>query len=412
MYRVVIIISVLLVTGMLHSIIGQNQALTSYQDDITHILSLEDQADKIYQLSLFSERFKQFLANKSCCKERLPEGKMQFEKTKGNEYQLFYYTYFKNSAIQKVDWYIRYKIEDRVFVHFFQNEFEEEQIKDDIILKLYDRHHNGERSFEVAFKKAHNPIDFYKVRDLKLKCLFEQVPEYENNAERLEVNKQILQRLNLIWEKAESFDDPLIEFDRMKTIFSPKKEVKICTYNLPLSEFEQLFQGAIIKKEGKNKVNVFPLTDVSGKIRSPERASLSNKKWYGAVYLNIIENSYKGKVYYTLLGHKGHNDFTKKRVVDVLWFAGNKPRFGAAIFKNGRYTYNRLIFEYSAGATMVLQYDAKKKMIVMDNLEPSEPFYRGVYRYYGPDFSYNGYKFEKGKWLLYKDIDLRNPKAN
>jgi hypothetical protein len=51
-------------------------------------------------------------------------------------------------------------------------------------------------------------------------------------------------------------------------------------------------------------------------------------------------------------------------------------------------------------------------MIVMDNLVPSDPNYKGVFRFYGPDFSYNGYKFEKGKWVLYNNIDLRNPKSN
>jgi len=95
--------------------------------------------------------------------------------------------------------------------------------------------------------------------------------------------------------------------------------------------------------------------------------------------------------------------------VDVLWFAGNKPRFGAPIFKNDRYTYNRLVFKYSHGANMLLRYDPKKKMIVMDNLEPSDAMYKGVYRFYGPDFTYNGYKFEKGKWVLYKNVDVRNP---
>ena len=46
---------------------------------------------------------------------------------------------------------------------------------------------------------------------------------------------------------------------------------------------------------------------------------------------------------------------------------------------------------------MMLRYDDKLKMIVFDHLSPSKPSYEGKYQYYGPDFSYDGLIFEKGK---------------
>jgi len=49
-------------------------------------------------------------------------------------------------------------------------------------------------------------------------------------------------------------------------------------------------------------------------------------------------------------------------------------------------------------------------MIVFDHLSPSKPSLVGVYEFYGPDFSYDGYKFEKGMLELYPDIDIRNIK--
>jgi hypothetical protein len=58
---------------------------------------------------------------------------------------------------------------------------------------------------------------------------------------------------------------------------------------------------------------------------------------------------------------------------------------------------------------MMLRYDLNAKMIVMDNLSPSEYFFQNDLRYYGPDSSHNGLKFEKGKWIYYKEMDLRNP---
>jgi hypothetical protein len=31
-----------------------------------------------------------------------------------------------------------------------------------------------------------------------------------------------------------------------------------------------------------------------------------------------------------------------------------------------------------------------------------------MYQLYGPDLSYDGLKFEKGLWILQRDIDVRN----
>jgi len=47
-------------------------------------------------------------------------------------------------------------------------------------------------------------------------------------------------------------------------------------------------------------------------------------------------------------------------------------------------------------------------MIVFDHLSPSRPEFKDMHQYYGPDFSYDGLRFESGQWVLVKDLDLRN----
>jgi hypothetical protein len=32
----------------------------------------------------------------------------------------------------------------------------------------------------------------------------------------------------------------------------------------------------------------------------------------------------------------------------------------------------------------------------------------GKYEFYGPDFTYDGLKFEKGVWIHYQNIDITN----
>jgi len=247
--------------------------------------------------------------------------------------------------------------------------------------------------------------------DILANCWFENLFIQESDAAKDSINSILLTRLNKLWKNPVLFESELTGLNRMKTILSDDKKVKISTYNIEKEGFKHEFYGAVLTKT-QGAVQVYNLNDASDDIRSPERASLNEKKWYGAIYLDIIEAKIKDKTYYTLLGYKGHDEFVKTRLLDVLIIQNNRLRFGAPVFKVDRLTRNRMIYKYSAGATMMMRYDDKMKMIVMDNLEPTESFYRGVYRFYGPDFSYNGFKFQKGHWEFIDQIDLRNPKIH
>jgi hypothetical protein len=268
----------------------------------------------------------------------------------------------------------------------------------------------NETSFETKeFNVLNGKQKLIHVLDVETKCLFEQLQFLKTDQQKDSLNLLLEQRLNKLWGNVHLFEDSFSGIKRMKTIHSDDGKVKICTYNIQKSNFTQQFYGAVILKDN-GMVSVLPLTDETDKIRSPERSTLSNKKWYGAIYIDLIENSSGNKTYYTLIGYKGHDEFVKKRVLDVMMVQNGRLRFGAPIFKTDRISRNRVVFQYSAKATMMLRYDSKAKVIVFDNLVPADPMYRGVFHYYGPDFSYNGFKFTKGVWELKKEIDLRNPK--
>ena len=49
-------------------------------------------------------------------------------------------------------------------------------------------------------------------------------------------------------------------------------------------------------------------------------------------------------------------------------------------------------------------------MIVLDHIAASDPRYEGIYEFYGPDFSIDGYKFKQGKLRYSSDIDLHSPR--
>ena len=165
-------------------------------------------------------------------------------------------------------------------------------------------------------------------------------------------------------------------------------------------------------RRNDDKISVVPLIDRSDELKTPERARSSAEKWYGALYTDLVETRFKNKTFYTLLGFKTNDGLVKTRVIDAMSFQGDKISFGLPQFKQEAKTLYRHIFKYASGANMMLRYDDKLKMIVFDHLAPADPLLSGQYQYYGPDFSYDGYRFEKGNWFLQTDIDLRNPKTN
>lgn len=131
--------------------------------------------------------------------------------------------------------------------------------------------------------------------------------------------------------------------------------------------------------------------------------------WTGCVYYKILLSKYKNKTNYVLLGWAPHNQLSTRKIIESLSISSSRIQFGVPIFKTGSKPRPRMIFEYSYKATMSLNYNNEKKMIVFDNLSSSDPRpeMKTVYSTYGPDMSYNGLKFEKGFWVLYKDIDIR-----
>jgi len=400
-----------LMFGLRHDLLAQT-GIDDYSKNLAEILSIGDVNEQKYRLAIFNREFNAWLENNSEVND--VEKPIKLTVSEDKKYSVFYYVVRDPQSMEYV-FFVKYRdgLSD-VQVHQFMQKIKpgpkESEKMSHPAMELVSKMTGGTKMYEVLFKDESSTVIWDKYLDMELKCMFEELGKLKDDEYKKELNRQVINRLNILWSTPQTFGEDFSGLGRMKTLFSSDGKVKICTYGITFSDYSNLFSGAVVVKENKGPVKVFLLRDKTDEIRFPERASLNEKKWYGAIYLDVIENQYQKKTYYTLPGYKGNDEFVKTRVVDVLWFAGGKPHFGAPIFKQDRYTYDRLIFKYSVNANMMLRYDEKKKMIVLDNLAPSEPKYKGVYRFYGPDFSYNGYRFEKGKWALLKDIDLRNPK--
>lgn len=253
------------------------------------------------------------------------------------------------------------------------------------------------------FKLVKAEIDiYYKFSDLYT---------FQNDAQRDSMNDQILSKLGQILEYQMSFNYP---FDSLLFIgkkYSPDLKFRIYTWNIPAMNGTHTYYGFIQFPGKKNQpCIVIRLYDRSPEIVTPETRILSDKNWWGALYYEIIMNKYKGRRMYTLIGFDLHDRYSNKKVIDVLTFDDNNaPVFGHPALQMDGKIKNRMIFEYAEDVVMTIRYSANNKMIVFDHLSPIEPAFKNNPRYWAPDSSYDGFRFNKGIWEYMPDIDVRNP---
>ena len=202
--------------------------------------------------------------------------------------------------------------------------------------------------------------------------------------------------------------------DSLKTVsllVAPDKSFRIASWIVPAVDLSRTYFYGLLQRFDKKKGTavIYELSDVSDTLKNPQSTRLKEGAWYGAVYYHIEARKKSGKLYYTLLGWKGNNKTTTKKVVDVLWFSKDKIFFGFPHFKTGKTYQQRVIFEYTAAASMALRYEEKENLIVFDHLSvPSNiPSGEGnMAQFMGPDGTYDALEFKKGRWNLLRDIEI------
>jgi len=113
-------------------------------------------------------------------------------------------------------------------------------------------------------------------------------------------------------------------------------------------------------------------------------------------------------MYYVLFGFQFNDQFSHKKLLEQLTFnRKNTPVFGGD-FVLEKKTVKRFILEYSSEVVASMRYNQHLDMIVFDHLEPFQPIFRGTYRFYGPDGSFDGFTFDDGRFLFQEDVDARN----
>ncbi|WP_282038478.1 hypothetical protein [Saccharicrinis aurantiacus] len=394
-------------------------AQSSYQlieDKLQEVSKIKDLNEKKYQLALLVNSFKNILVKSAESYELGDTAIFKKTKTSDSKYTVYYYNTLLEAQTNRLDWFIVYgDINQKKVVHqsinINLNNYNKNSASTDFKIEVTPLQKGDSYIYPLTITHLASMKIYKQYVDVASQCLFENLLNYKSDTDRLQQNDLLEKRLQVLFDEPEYFENKFEGLIHLSTLHSDDGKVKVCTWNVELSEVNTKFFGSVITKRDDGTVTQIPLYDKTESIRSPEKAQLTHKKWYGAVYYDIITVKDKPSNYYILLGFKPNNEMTKKKVIETLALSSNKQvRFGNSVFQNDRFVDKRVIFEFSASVNMMLRYERENERIILDHLAPPEDLYKGNYRFYGPDFSYDGYLLEKGRWKLQREIDVRNPK--
>jgi hypothetical protein len=201
-----------------------------------------------------------------------------------------------------------------------------------------------------------------------------------------------------------SFYYPLDSVIGISKLYAPDSTFRIFTWALSFDDHYSRQRGAIQFRTPDGSLKLTPLSDISEFTERPLDSVRSRNNWIGAVYYNIIKTEYNNKNYYTLFGIDYHSVRSNKKWIDVLTFdQNNQPVFGGPLFTFERDSVkkpvqHRYAIEYKKDAGALVNYIEEEGMILVDHLisesdEPDKPYT------FIPDGDYEGFKWEKGKWV-------------
>ncbi len=251
---------------------------------------------------------------------------------------------------------------------------------------------------QESYKPAPTDLTF-KLKNLRINCL-----KSDNDEDIERLNAQFrLTLLQALQNDQEFITDSIPSFGNVK---SPDKKLELYTWNI-LKEFEEYEYFAFLKfKNGE----VIELKDKSRILLTPELKITSTNNWFGALYFDIIpvKNDKKQK-YYVLLGWDGNTGSSIKKVIDVLYFDERLENWqlGKKIFGPPFRDITRFFLEYSGEVNASLKYHKKENQIIFDHLVPLNTGLEGVFEFYVPDLSFDGFEFRSDYWYFIQNVDVR-----
>jgi len=263
---------------------------------------------------------------------------------------------------------------------------------------------------------AQEPVDQTKSLEDSLHRLAMRIIEPRTDEERL-LNNEVF--MGLLRESLLADSTMLQTFAGVRTasfLKDPRGRFRIVTWYVPFVDGTFRYFGFFQTIAQSNQAGTLLfLNDISYQEKDFPNMELSHENWYGAFYQELIHTRRRGKDQYILLGWKGNDRITRKRVIEPLHITPEGPVFGAQVFDGGAGEPHRIIFEHSARVSMSLHFyeefrirRRQSRVIVFDRLFPMQRGQEGNFRYYVPEVNiFDGYRYSQGRWIFTPDLDTR-----
>lgn len=204
---------------------------------------------------------------------------------------------------------------------------------------------------------------------------------------------------------------PFSSWTTMSTIASPDGAFRLFNWNIEDETGMHSHFCFLVKPLNDESNHVIQLTEDRLTIPPRPDNTLTADHWYGALYYNIVPVKKGSKTLYTIFGYNGNDQTTNRKILDVFYFKGKTLRMGYPLFQEApgsQHLLRRVFFEYSEKAIITVRMNDNLGAIVFDHLVPETPQLEGLYDYYIPDMTYDGYKWENGIWVYVEDVIAYN----
>ncbi len=270
--------------------------------------------------------------------------------------------------------------------------------------------------FLLLFLKAFSMSsqDLPKETNTHLMTLFDSLKTSENDSVRYYLNLRIEKEIkDSIILRNNSFYKKFNDIQNIGNCYSDDGKIRIITWNYPLQDKTYNYSGYL---QIKGQKEIIPLQIERKAYLPSEKETIPIDKWYGCLYYKVLKVKSKKGDYYVLLGWAGLDAISNYKVIESLYIdkKTNSIILGKEnTFNDSGILKKRIIIQYSEEAKVSLNFDSKNKSIIFDHLVPTDPMYKGIYSFYGPDFTYDAFVLQKkpnGQWLREENVDVKNDK--
>lgn len=200
-----------------------------------------------------------------------------------------------------------------------------------------------------------------------------------------------------------SYDYPFEKLGKVINIIeAPGKDFRLFNWVVAVSTISIRYYGAI-QLPGE-ALKLYPFRDGTIEIeKNLETEILTNNKWFGAIYYDILKKEVEGKAVYTLLGKHSSKPMSHIKVLEPMQITDTNIVFGAPVFNIPGKRINRFLLEYRKDVNVSMKWDKEYNAITFDRLTSQMNDPNRKYTFV-PTGQYDGLRWENDKWTLIEDI--------